>query len=163
MGYNSYKNNNMDKVAKVFISVFLLLLVSCNQNKTIKTSSNNDSIKKYLALASNDTLTLEQRNQYNKKAFSLIDLSKNDTVIRYYLSENSFNCSNLKEDILYRKISKIHFQKSVDADDKLNIARYYRYKGLHYKNNIELFDSAFYFFNKAEKLYKRTNDLNGLG
>lgn len=153
----------MVKLVKFFLCTFLVLLVSCNQNKTVNSNANNDSIKKYLDLASIDTLSNELRNQYNKKAFSLIDLSKNDTLIRYYLSENSFNFSNLKDDKLYNKISKIHYQKAVEANDTLNLARYYRYRASHHKNHTELFDSAFCFYRKAEKLYKRTNDLNGLG
>ena len=153
----------MFKRVKFFLCAFLVLLVSCNKGKAINADSNNDSIKKYLDLASNDTLTFDQRNQYNKKAFSLIDLTRNDTVIRYYLSENSLNNIKLQNWDELKKISKKYFEKSVEANDTLNLARCYRYKGYYYKNNAELFDSAFYYFNKAEKLYRRTNDLNGLG
>ncbi len=152
----------MVKLVKFFLCTFLVLLVSCNQNKTANSNANNDSIKKYLDLASIDTLSNELRNQYNKKAFSLIDLSKNDTVTRFYLRENSINNLNLHNWESFKKVSQIHLQKSLEKKDTLNLARYYRYQAGYYKNN-QIFDSAFYYYTKSEKLFKKTNDLNGLG
>ena len=153
----------MVNFVKIILCLLLTLLLGCNQNQTANSNANNDSIEKYLNLASNDTFTYNQRNQYNQKAFSFIDLTKNDTVVRFYLSEITFNLSNLKEDKLYRKISKIHFEKSIEAKDTLNLARYFRYRASHHKNYTELYDSAYYYYGKAEKLYMKTKDLNGLG
>jgi len=151
----------MANLVKLFLCALLLLLTSCNKDKTSSSNANNDSIKKYLALASNDTLAFDLRNQYNKKAFSLIDLSKNDTVTRFYLSENSrcyLRLSNWKE---LKKVSKLHFQKSIEKKDTLNLARYYRYKaGFFIKTLVN--DSSFYYYLKAEKFYKSTNDEKGL-
>ena len=144
----------MVRLVKIFTGFFLVLLVSCNQTKTVNANANNDSIKKYLDLSSNDTFSNNQRNQYNKKAFALIDLSKNDTVTRYYLSETSFNNLKLKNWKELKKVSKIHFQKSLEKKDTLNLARYSRYEGWYYKK-IKVYDSAFYFYSKAEKYYKQ--------
>ncbi len=152
----------MTNPIKLFYCVLLALLVGCNQNKTVTTKSNNDSIKKYLDLASNDTLSNSQRNQCNKKAFSRIDLSKNDTLIRFYLSETSYNYLMLRNWGELKRISKIHLQKSIEQKDTLNIARYYRYQGGYYKNN-QIFDSAFYCYSKSEKFYKKIKNINGLG
>ena len=149
----------MTNPIKLFYCVLLALLVGCNQNKTVTTKSNNDSIKKYLDLASNDTLSNSQRNQCNKKAFSRIDLSKNDTLIRFYLSETSYNYLMLRNWGELKRISKIHLQKSIEQKDTLNIARYYRYQGGYYKNN-QIFDSAFYCYSKSEKFYKKIKKIN---
>ena len=64
--------------------IFLTSLYGCT-SKTIDkdVQANNDSIKKYLDLAGNDTLDAKLRNKYNDKAFSLVDLSKNDTLTRF--------------------------------------------------------------------------------
>jgi signal transduction histidine kinase len=146
-----------------FTSIVLVLLNSCT-SKTIDTNANatNDSIKKYLELAGNDSLNVKLRNKYNDKAFSLVDVSKNDTLTRYYLSKISFNYMNVKNEVFLNKIGKIHLEKSIAANDTLNLARCYRYKAGFLKNKF-VYDSSFYFYNKAEKFYKRTNDILGLG
>ena len=152
----------MRNYIKLFFCALVTLLSSCNQNQTANHNANNDSIEKYLNLASNDTFTYNQRNQYNQKAFSLIDLSKNDTVVRFYLSEVTKNLSYIKEDKLYRKISKIHFEKATEANDTLNLARYYKQQAVFNRNN-QIYDSAFYNCIKAEKTYRQIDKLNELG
>lgn len=152
----------MVNLVKIILCLFLTLLLGCNQNQTANQNANNDSIEKYLNLASNDTFTYNQRNQYNQKAFSLIDLSKNDTVVRFYLSEVSYNNFSLRNWKNLKKTSKILFDKAIKKEDTLNLARYFRYKGGYFKHN-QIYDSAFYYYGKAEKMFKKTNDLNGLG
>lgn len=144
----------MVKQVILFLCVSLGLLVSCNQNKSTNANANNDSIKKYLDLASNDTFSNSQRNQYNKKAFSLIDLTKNDTLTRFYLNEISYNYLTTQNLLELKKVSKKHFQKALEKKDTLNLARYYRYQGGYYRNR-KIYDSAFYFYTKAEKGYKK--------
>jgi signal transduction histidine kinase len=121
----------------------------------------NDSIKKYLDLAGNDSLNVKHRNKYNDKAFSLVDLNKNDTLTRYHLSSISLNYLNTNNLVSFFKIGSLHLEKSFAADDTLNLARYYRYKAGYLKKKSE-YDSSFYYYNKAEKFYKRTSDKYGL-
>jgi two-component system NarL family sensor kinase len=145
-----------------FSSMVLVLLSSCN-SKTIDTNetATHDSIKKYLDLAGNDSLNTKLRNKYNDMAFSLVDLSKNDTLTRYYLSSISFKYLKTKNLISFNKIEKIHFEKSVTAKDTHNLARYYRYKASYFYIKC-IYDSSFIYFIKSEKFYKRTNDKYGL-
>lgn len=152
----------MNYIIRFTIGFLLCLLISCQNNaKNELSQKNNDSIKKYLNLASNDTLPFPVRDKYNQKAFSFIDLKKNDTLTRYYLNLSSFHYVTTHDWNNYKKIAKIHFLKSIDANDTLNLARYYRYKAAYYKNIFKN-DSAYYFYLKAEKFYKRTNDKYGL-
>jgi len=101
----------MNYIIRFAVVLLTLFLLSCkNSNNTSLSQPKNDSIKKYLELASNDTLPIPDRNKYNKKAFSFIDLSKNDTLTRYYLTiiGTTYNKINkIKElkvttDILYK-------------------------------------------------------------
>ena len=152
----------MNRVLNYWFIILLVSLYGCT-SKTVdkENQANNDSIKKYLDLAGNDTLDAKLRNKYNDKAFSLVDLSKNDTLTRFYLSSISFNYLSTKDWVDYTKTAKIHFKKSTAVKDTLNLARYYRYKGSYFKNTL-VNDSSFYFYLKAEKFYKKTNDKNGL-
>ena len=153
----------MIKTSKYFFLILTLLFFSCNKKANSNLDeANNDSIAKYLKLAGNDTLAFPLRDKYNQKAFSLIDLSKNDTVVRWYLCQAAINFSITKNNSQYCKISKLHFNKSKEAKDTLNLARYYRYRAGFHKNSTKQFDSMFYYYAKAEKFYKRTNDYEGL-
>ncbi|HLP63413.1 tetratricopeptide repeat-containing sensor histidine kinase [Flavobacterium sp.] len=146
---------------KYCIFFLILLVVSCTKKRTT-TSSRNDSVEKYLKLASIDTLPTETRKKYNHKAFSFIDLEKNDSTVRWYLCETALNSMNFKDSVDYLEKSKLHFEKSEESNDTLNLARFYRYKGAYYRTVPKKFDSAFYCYKKAEKLYQKTEDLNGL-
>ena len=97
----------MVNLVKIILCLLLTLLLGCNQNQTANHNAKNDSIEKYLNLASNDTFTYNQRNQYNQKAFSLIDLSKNDTVVRFYLSEVSYYYLSLRNWKQFKKSSNL--------------------------------------------------------
>ena len=146
----------------LYLCFFLLALLSSCTPKTVdKNTATNDSIKKFLVIAGNDTLDYKIRNKYNDKAFSLVDLNKNDTLTRFYLSSISFNYMKTKAIKNYKHIAKIHFKKSIIAKDTLNLARYYRSKAVYYRK-IQVPDSAFYYYIKAEKFYKKTSDEFGL-
>jgi signal transduction histidine kinase len=146
-----------------FLGFFLLMfLVSCDSKTTpVVSDSRNDSIKKYLELGGNIKLSSDLRNKYNDKAFSLIDLSRNDTLIRNYLATLSYNYMNLNNGKSINKVGKIHYKKSISASDTLNLARHYRYKAGYFKRTF-VNDSALYYYLKAEKFYKNTNDELGL-
>ncbi len=150
----------MSKKTLYLSLILVLLFFSCNKKSNLN-QANNDSIAKYLKLASTDSLAFSLRDKYNEKVFSLIDLSRNDSVLRWYLCQTAHNFSIIKNKKQYYKISKLHFDKSNKAKDTLNIARYYSYRASYHKK-IKLFDSAFYYYIKAEKFYKRTNDYEGL-
>lgn len=141
-----------------YFGVLLVLLCNCTYKNTDKQAgATNDSIMKYLAIARNDTLDFKVRDKYNDKAFSLVDLKKNGTLTRYYLSSISYNYMRTKKIDAYVKIAEEHFRKSIKANDSLNIARYYRYKA-QYFINLSINDSAFYYLVKTEKLHKKFNE-----
>ncbi len=141
---------------KYLIVLLIIAFVSCTKKTTI-TDSRNDSVEKYLKLVSIDTLPTEIRKNYNNKAFSFIDLEKNDSVVRWYLCEVALNSMNFKDSTDYLEKSKIHFRKAIEASDSLNLARYYRYLGAFYSYDKFEPDSALYYYNKSQKLYLVTN------
>lgn len=159
---------NLYYIVTMIRFLFYTLLVgfflgSCTSKTTNEAhSATNDSIKKYLDLAGDERIDFKLRNEYNDKALSYVNLEKNDTLVRFYLSSISFNYMNLKNGQELRRIGKIHYEKSKDANDTLNLARYYRYKAGYLKKTF-VYDSSFYYYIKAEKLYKRTDDFLGLG
>ena len=153
----------MNYIIRFAITLLTLLLLGCtNANKTALSQPKNDSIKKYLELASNDTLSFPDRNKYNKKAFSFIDLSKNDTLTRWYLFQITKNSISISDEEGYSKTIKIFLKKTNDVKDTLCIARYFRLKG-GYSGVKRVFDSAYYYYLKSEFFYKKANNIAGLG
>ncbi len=150
------------KILQCGCLLVLFVFLSCTNKENNVEQATTDSINKYLKLASIDSSTFSERDQWNEKAFSLIDLSRNDSVLRWYLCECALNYSRTKNKNQYYKKSKLHYSKSIEAKDTLNIARYYRYRAGIHKNTTKQFDSMFYYYIKAEKFYKRTNDYEGL-
>ncbi|MDN3678589.1 tetratricopeptide repeat protein [Flavobacterium paronense] len=152
----------MNKRLIYWIIVLLVSLYSCTPKTVDKeVQAKNDSIKMYLDLAGNDTLDLKLRNKYNSKAFSLVNLNKNDTLTRFYINSVSYNYLDTNDWVDFKKTEKIHFEKSIAVKDTLNLARYYRYKGGYFRKNT-IYDSAYYYYIKSEKFYKKTSDKYGL-
>lgn len=152
------------RVIFCFSFAFLLLFFgSCNyNNREMVSQPYNDSIKKYLDLASNDTIPFKTRDAYNQKAFSFIDLSKNDTLVRWYLFKIIFNNSSTFNKNGYAIVRNIYFNKAKRSKDNLNIARFYRVEGNFFRK-LNLLDSSYSCYLKSEKYYIKTNDKLGLG
>ena len=143
------------KYKTLFSFLVLVLFWSCNRNqKSELYGVRNDSVEKYLKLAQNFDLPLKQRNIYGEKAFSLIDLKKNDTTTLGYIFKLSKINVRVGNDAEYKKISRIHLKKALDNNDTLNLARFYRIEGNYFRNH-KINDSAFFYYIKSEKLYKK--------
>lgn len=145
------------------IGLMLLFFWSCNhKNLEIASQPYNDSIKKYLDLASNDTLPFKIRDAYNQKAFSFIDLSKNDTLVRWYLFKVFVNYNNTKNLSGISKVRNRFIQKYSKTNDNLALGILYRINGSYF-TKIKRNDSAFYYIEKSIKSYKKTYDVVSLG
>ncbi len=150
------------EILKYLIVLLIIAFVSCTKKTTIS-DSRNDSVEKYLKLASIDTLPTEIRKKHNNKAFSFIDLEKNDSVVRWYLCEAALRYNWIKDSTNYYKVSKLHYSKSIEANDTINLARFYRYKAGYLKDTSKFLDSSYFYYLKSEKLYRKCADEEALG
>jgi hypothetical protein len=138
--------------------ILLVSLYGCT-SKTIENKEAqaiNDSIKKYLDLADNDTITYDKRVKYNDNAYSLIDLNRNDTLTRYNLSYVSYNYGILVKNDLLKSTAEKLMMLSLKSNDSLNIARANRNFGLYYVAISDNEKAISYFF-KAKKIFKLLN------
>ncbi|MGL2965522.1 tetratricopeptide repeat-containing sensor histidine kinase [Flavobacterium sp. XGLA_31] len=150
------------KIVHILIVLSVISYLGCTSKPTVKyVDTKNDSVKKYIDLALNDTLDLEKRIKYNDRAFSFLDLTKNDSLIRSYIITIASNYLTNNDFNKYKKVNEIYFQKIIQTKDTLGFAGYYRYKGSYFRKKA-LFDSAFYYFNKSEKIYKKLKNDEGL-
>lgn len=154
------------KILKKKIIIFFILniiLISCTNKKNNSSDRNNlDSLSIYLNLANEDTIAHLKRVSYNKKALEILLNQDNDSLNRkniFKVANRYYNMNNLKN---YRKVSKIALEHSINAGDTVNTAKAYLYLGDYYANTPNR-DSAFLYYNKAEKLYLKLKDNPNLG
>ncbi len=121
--------------------IIFFFIFSCNQNKNVKIIDDEKSIN----IKHSDSL---------KNIISDLESKKYDTILRNrYESLAERFYSNKKIDDLY-KISKIYKNKSTYIKDTIGIISAESNLGLYYLNKFYL-DSAYLYFNKAEKLSKK--------
>ena len=138
--------------------VLMVSLYGC----TSKTTENkevqaiNDSIKKYLNLVDNDTITFDKRVKYNDKAYSLIDLNRNDTLTRYNLYCVSYKYYSFNKNDMLKSTADKLMNLSLKSKDSINIAKAYRNLGLYYMN-VSDNEKAILFLFKAKKIFKFLN------
>jgi signal transduction histidine kinase len=136
-----------------FISIVLILLSSCT-SKTIDNTANatNDSIKKYLDLAGNYTIAFDKRRQCNDKAYSMIDLKKNDSLTLNNLFIIGVNNYNLKQFKKLQSNSKELLNLSVISKNQFGIGNAYKLIGLDLTTR-SLNEEALESFKKSKKIF----------
>jgi signal transduction histidine kinase len=96
------------------------------------------------------------------KSYLFINNLKNTKKNRDTLFSIMLNYYNLKQWKKYTKTADKLFKYSLSNNDSINLAKFYRYRGSYYKRE-ELFDSSFYYYLKAEKIYLKKNDNDNYG
>ena len=136
------------------------MICSCtNKSADVKSTSKTaiDSVDIYLDKSLQNGIDVSQKAVLTYKAFNYIKNNSNTFKSRtnlnkvaqqfYYLKENR----NLKESV------HLSVQRSIAASDSVNIARAYNILGN--KNlDLQLNDSAYFYFLKAEKLFSPRKD-----
>lgn len=141
-----------------------LLLFGCNQKKKSDsaTKKTNDSLGYYNKLLSDDKKSFELKTVASKKAIELAEKSANSQSKRDALL-NIISFQVLNQDYYrFNYAYKSLLEDAIASKDSLNIANAYRFKASYLKNNA-VYDSAFYFYGKSEKIFKNLNDQENLG
>lgn len=128
--------------------VFIFFMTNCDGVK--KNDLLQKSIKDYLSVYNTDavdSLMLKQADSIGKLILLLPNSSSNRELIREYIVRTKAN--KLYCDQLY--------VYAIEDQDSANIAEAYLLTGQHYLS-IQLFDSAYYYYNKAEKIYLKKKD-----
>lgn len=141
------------------VLLFVTLVISSCSQKSTEANNNpaNDSVQKYLALAENDSLDLKQRALYNDKAFSFIDLKRNDSLTRESLGRINYLYLKTESYKKFKSIINVYQRKTVEKGDSLGIAKFHKFKGLYF-HFLKINDSAYFHYLKAEYLFNNLND-----
>jgi len=135
-----------------------MFLISCSKSsEIIKPSTPKDSLEVLLDLANTDSLDVNLKLQYNKKALKIISLQKNDSLnrVNYFKVANRFyNINALNE---YKFVTQAVIKKAINTNDSISLSKGYDYLADYFSAQFEI-DSAYKYNSKSEKIYIRLND-----
>ncbi|MGJ8746102.1 tetratricopeptide repeat-containing sensor histidine kinase [Polaribacter sp.] len=138
----------------LFSIFFGILIISCSnklQNPEIL-SAKKDSISNWIKNSKNTTLKLSIRKQYLSKSYSQLKELKTDGITIKLWSDIAYQELKLKDTFLFKKINKEGLWHAMRLKDSFFIAdMHWNYAS--YYNNKEVYDSAYYHFNVAEKYF----------
>lgn len=143
-------------------SILLLLLLiffGCTKKNTENqtTISSEDSLSTYLSKANDFSSTTKKRQEYIRKAFSIIVNQPDDSLQRVNLFRVANRYYNLNDWNKYQEMTKIVLEKAVSSHDSVSIAKAYSYLGDYYGSK-GVSDTAFTYYFKAEKMYIKQDD-----
>jgi len=143
----------------ILIFSILITLFSCSKNKesVISDKSATDSLLDYMRYANSKATSDFEKEKAIKKSFRLLKSAKNTTQNRDTLFSIVYRYYEKKDWINFQESSKLLMKNSLLANDTTNIVKSYRYKANYFKRT-EVYDSSFYYYLKAEKIYSKKND-----
>lgn len=137
----------------------VLFFIGCTKKNNLAKNANSseDSLPVYLSLANDINLSYESKQKYTRKAFSIIEKNKNDSLTRanlFKIANRYFNMNDLES---FKVISELVLNKAIISKDSAYMAKAYTYLGDYYSNRM-ISDSAFRSYFKAQKIYLQIND-----
>ena len=136
----------LKKIIYFLLSIFLIVFLSCKKNKETIANNTLFESKEYEKKNSKSKLT------YLDSIFSNSNLLKNDTINRKFLFQLAAEYYYLNASKKSFEVCKNLFELSTTAKDTLSIAKSYYYMGDCYETRKN--DSAYYYYQRAEKLYR---------
>lgn len=145
---------------KFHILLFLIFVFGACSKKTNSDKniiSSSDSLPTYLSLANEEKLPLNFKQDYNRKALSIILNQKDDSINKVNLFKVANRYYNMSDWKGYTETTRLILERSKKSNDSANIAKAYSYLGDYYVVK-SIADSAFMNYYKAEKFYLRLKD-----
>ena len=141
----------MKRYPVLLIYFSLLLIISCKQENVSSLNSNLFQKEVY------QKSKTELKTQYLDSLEGITNQISNDSILRSFLFELSaeyyYQNNNKKSAAVCKKILRL----STTAKDTFSIAKAYSYIGDTYQ--ISQKDSAYYYYQKSEKLYRFLNNI----
>ena len=150
-----FEKKTLKKYPVLLICFSLLLIISCRQNNVISLNSNLFQKEAY------KKSKIELKIEYLDSLEGITNQISNDSILRSFLFELSaeyyYQNNNKKSFDVCKKILRL----SRTAKDTFSIAKAYSYIGDTYE--VSQKDSAYYYYQKSEKLYQILNNREHVG
>lgn len=135
---------------------FLMLFLACQE----KTNTRKE-VKKFFD-RSDAAIAIGERKKYIDTAYEITKKYPNDTISRNVLFSIAIRYDNMNLKEKYLLVSKEVYDFSAAAKDTVRMAQSLYLIGDYYQDK-PLVDSAFYYYNHAEKLYRKLKDTENTG
>lgn len=141
-----------------FIATIFSVFFGCSKKKqTYSNKIANDSLSYYIKLSEDDNLSEEDKIVFINKAFNIYSNVKNTSANRDSLYSIVYKYYTLKVWDEFDKSSLFLLKRSLESKDSINLPKVYRYRAAYFKNT-KSYDSSFYYYLKAEKIYSKLKD-----
>ncbi|WP_445456497.1 tetratricopeptide repeat-containing sensor histidine kinase [Flavobacterium sp. HNIBRBA15423] len=143
--------------------ILFIIILSCSERKSKEQEfdAQNQKINNYLSLAQKETISKEMRIRFADLAYETIKNNKNDSITR----RNYFKIANryfpLYELEKYKKITNKVLELGEKSKDSATIGKALYYLGDYFFENAKN-DSAYWYYNNAEKIYNSIQDKQNL-
>lgn len=144
---------------QIIIITLFLSLISCSNKKKSEQLIfvSNQKINKYLSNAQDETILHENRMKFSDSAYAELQQKSNDSTLR----RNHFKVANryfsLYELEKYKTVTQEALELGKSSKDSSTIAKALYYLGDYHFEKARN-DSAYWYYNKAEKIYLKTDD-----
>lgn len=156
------KTNNLYQL--FFISLFFscVLLQSCSYNdleaNTNQLDEKKDSIVFWIEASKNSSYALDERKQFLLKSYQAVNSLKTDTLKVRNLSAIAYQNFKLGDTFLFKEQNAEALALAEKLKDSLSIGDLYWNYATYY-NKIEVYDSAYYYFNQANNYFDKIGHL----
>jgi signal transduction histidine kinase len=142
-------------------SVLLVLMLFFGCTDRNKENTNHDKISELLVKATDRNLNYNERRNISLQTLKILSTQKNDSVNRLQLNKLSYNFIVINDWNNFLITNKIAFERAFNSNDLMQIGLCKNYKGIYFEN-ISNNDSAYYYYLKSEKIFKKINALREL-
>lgn len=143
---------------KVFL-IIIFIFIACSKEKS--NVPNNIDINVLIKNSENSNFTQSKRVFYSNLALEHLIQSENSNENRKNLLKVAEQYYKFYESNKLGKVCHFSLQMSLKAKDTIALARTYNYFG-KYKTDLNEIDSAYYYFNKAERLFLHKNNIDSI-
>ncbi len=146
-------------MSKLNVFFFLFIIIACTDNNE---KSKWQQADYYLKKINSDTIRETEKVKYIDTLYNNLINSKNDSINRNLLFDVVREYFKIDHNETYLKTTRELLELSVAKKDTSHIAKSLCFIGDYYENSSKI-DSAFEYYSKAEKLYKKINDSLNIG
>lgn len=150
----TYQLSEMYKLRIILSAVFLILVTACTHTRK---KSNNPDLDKYFEIIDSKSADKSIKLKYADTTYHFLISENNDSINRKLLSRLARAYFKMDQNDAYLTVSEELYNRSILVKDSSSIAKALYYIGDYYENELQI-DSAFKYFSKAEKLYRRVHD-----
>lgn len=146
---------------KIFFLIIILSFYFCDNKKNYDSIRHNinDSIVYYNDNIKNLSISDSLKKTLNDKVFELNKLNTNDSIRIKNNDTIAYNYFRLNYFDDYNKVVKYNYSESLKLRDTSRIIKSTINYG-HYYLRRNFYDSAFYYFDKSQKLYIANNEVD---